>query len=152
MKNTTMMLIVVLVLSFTANLVSKPTSGTIYFTDGNTLKFTDMERSGFGQATHKVTVDYKGTKRSIPNENMKWIEIKNFSKIVSGWKRQVKDATVKYETTTGIVDSFCHPYLHKLIVYMNDELTGIYKKQTIEYAVSTNGRTKLNVKKIVFDN
>lgn len=153
MKKEIIVMLLAILISISNDLIAK-TSGTIYFTDGHTLKFTDVGFTGLGK-NRCLQVKYEGTERKIPVEKLKWYEIVDFSKIEIGPYKgnNVYTPLIKYETTTGIIASYEWPYSITYIeVYINDELTGEHIKQQITFAIKENGVNKLNIKKIVLDN
>jgi len=138
------------------NLFGKVTSGTVYFTDGSTLEFSNFVRWGDDIYSEKkyVQINYQGTKRNINVDELSEFEILRLGEIKAMRDGlYLNDAEIKFVTVTGIKIIDCPYSMGWLCIYVNiyDELTGKNKVQRINFAEGKYPNYKLNIKRIIFN-
>ena len=126
--------------------------GTIYFADGTSLEFYDIEdiyialqgynllrRSGY------IWVKFENSTREIPFSKLKSIEVLNWEN-KPGW---ALDGTVLIKTVTGLALKLKYS-LFSVKIKIFDKLTGEVKNQVFDFKDQLT--EKLNIKAIIFNN
>lgn len=141
----------ILLIGFIIN--SQAQSGTIYYWDGNTLKFdriTDFQHSQTSLCTSHTCfeVNYQGTKRIINLSQIDYFSIKEVGKIGDYNGPYLQDVTLEIKMKkTGVIINHHMDDLFYIAVSFLDPLTGSISYANVDFAKGTG----VNIKKIVFN-
>ncbi len=138
-------------------------SGTIYFTDGETLKFSNItELDGTCNNAEPypggVVVFHQGAEKKLPFSSITEIEVLSYESIVSqryGNKDQFElmNAQLSVKTRTNITVLTEYGRLANIKIDYTDVLTNsLLRNQTVGFSKKDKtGKQVLNIKKIIFN-
>ena len=127
-------------------------SGSLYFQDGTSIKFTKIQasimwdRNGVGGAVDGTYVEYQNSIQVVPWDKISSFEIVSCIPKSFDFPTPHPKATIRCITKTGITTSAV-VYFDAINVYRMNELTGELAIQIYKVVVAD----KLNLKQIIMD-